>query len=175
MNPRRLLSDQLDTWSDTNAERTDCHIAKAPQSSPAQTAPTQGDPPRLPDRTLQTLWQTGMQVRRRARSWSQVLSFGQLPGVETANGLRTTGVSRSGCRVRCQLPASPRDLGGGLRDQPRTSPPSRGALKIRHDWRAGHPPCDDDRCEFGRRAPRQYARRLARRRPNGFANCGDSR
>ena len=175
MNASCLLSDQSDTWSDIDAKQIHRYTTETPRRSAAQTASAQSDPPRLPHRALQTMWQTGMQVRRRARSWSQVLSFGQLPGVETANGLRTTGVSRSGCRVRCQLPASPRDLGGGLRDQPRTSPPSRGALKIHHDWRAGHPPCDYDRCEFGRRAPRQYARRLARRRPNGFANCGDSR
>ena len=174
MNFRRLRSDQLDTWSDINAERTDFRIAKTPQSSPAQTAPTQGDPPRLPHRALQTMWQTGMQVRRRPRSWPQVLSFGELPGLAAANGLRTTGVSRSDCGVGCQLPASSRDLGGDLRDQPRTSAPSRGALKSCHDRSACRPPCND-RCEFGRRAPCQYARRLARRRTTGFANNGDSR
>jgi hypothetical protein len=174
MNPTRLRSDQLDTWSDINAERTYCHIAQTPQSSPAQAAATEGDPPRLPHRALQTMWQTGMQVRRRPRSWPQVLSFGKLPGLAPANGLRTAGVLRSDCGVPVELPASPRDLGGGLRDQPRTSAPSRGALKRRHDRSACRPPCDD-RCEFGRRAPRQYARRLARRQPNGFANCGDSR
>ena len=174
MNASRIRSDQLDTWSDINAERTHYHIAKTPQSSPAQTAPTQGDPPRLPHRAIQTMWQTGMQVRRRPRSWPQVLSFGELPGFAATNGLRTAGVLRSDCEVPCQLPASPRDFGGGLRDQPRTSAPSRGALKSRHDRSAGHPPCNA-RCESRRRAPCQYARRLARRRPNGFANNGDSR
>ena len=174
MNSSGIRSDQLDTWSDINAERTHYHIAETPQSSPAQTALAQSDPPRLPHRTLQTMWQTGMQVRRGPRSWPQVLSFGELPGFAAANGLRTAGVLRSDCEVPCQLPASPRDLGSGLRDQPRTSAPSRGALKSCHDRSASRPP-SDDRCEFGRRAPCQYGRRLARRRTTGFANYGDSR
>jgi hypothetical protein len=32
----------------------------------------------------------------------------------------------------------------------------------------------DDRCDFGRCIACQYARKLARRQPNGFTNCGDS-
>ena len=174
MDLRRLRSDQLYTWSDINAERTHHRIAKTPQSSPAQTTLAQSDRPWLPHRALQTMWQSGMQVRRRPRSWPQILSFGELSGVAAANGLRTAGVLRSDCEVPCQLPARPRDLGGGLRDQPRTSASSRGALKSCHDRNASRPP-RDDRCEFGRCAPCQYARRLARRRTTGFANYGDSR
>jgi hypothetical protein len=174
MNSSRIQSDQLNTWSDINAQRIRRHIAKTPQGSFAPTASTPGDPPRFPHRALQTMWQTGMQVRRRSRSWPQVLSFGELPGLAAANGLRAAGVLRSDCRVPRQLPPSPRDLGGDLRDQPRTAAPSRGALKDRHERSPFRPPCDY-RCGIGRRAPRQYARRLARRRPEGFANCGDSR
>src|SRR4051794_8475032 len=105
MDPRRLRSDQLDTWSDINAERTHFDIAKTSQSSPAQTALAHSDPPWLPHRALQTMWQSGMQMRRRPRSWPQILSFGELPGVAAANGLRTTGVLRSDCEVPSQLPA----------------------------------------------------------------------
>jgi hypothetical protein len=172
MNASYLLSDQLDPWSAIDAKRIHCHTTETPRRPPAQTAAAPSGSPRLPHRALQTMWQTGMQVRRRARSWSQVLSFGELPGLAAANGLRTAGVLRPDCGVPRQLPAHPRDLGGDLRDQPRTSPPSRGALNSGHHRTAGRPP-RDDRCEFGRRAPGQYARRLARRRPNGFANCGD--
>src|ERR1017187_4623554 len=113
-----LRSDQLYTWSDKNAERTHCRIAETPQSPPAPTTPAQSDPARLPHRALQTMWQAGMQMRRRSRSWPQVLSFGELPGLAAANGLRAAGVLRSDCRVPRQLPPSPRDLGGDLRDQP---------------------------------------------------------
>ena len=174
MNSSRIQSDQLNTWSDRNAQGIRRHIAKTPQSTSAPTATAPGGPSRFSHRALQTMWQTRMQVRRRPRSWPQVLSFGELPGLAAANGLRTAGVSRSDCGVPCQLPASPRDLGGGLRDQPRTVAPARGALKSRHDRSTFRPPCDD-RCGIGRRAPCQYARRLARRRAQGFANYGDSR
>src|SRR5215471_3072147 len=126
MNLSRIQSDQLHTWSDINAQRIRHHIAKTPQSSFAPTATPPGDPPWFPDRALQTMWQTGMQMRRRPWSWPQVLSFGELPGLAAANGLRTAGVSRSDFGVPCQLPASPRDLGGDLGNQPRTVTPSRG-------------------------------------------------
>lgn len=169
-----LPSDQLYTWSARNAKRCHFRIAKTPPSSPAPTAPAQSDPARLPHRALQTMWQAGMQMRRRSRSWPQVLSFGELPGLAAANGLRPAGVLRSGCRVPCQLPPGPRGLRGDLRDQPRTAAPSRGALKDRHERSTFRPPCDN-RWEIGRRAPRQYARRLARRQPRLLANCGGSR
>ena len=61
-----------------------------------------------------------------------------------------------------QLPPSPRDPGGDLRDQPRTAAPPRGALKAYHAPNAFCPP-HTDRCGIGRRTPRQYARSLARR------------
>jgi hypothetical protein len=173
MSASRLQSDQLDTWSDINAKRIHCHTAKTPRRPAAQTASAQSDSSRLTHRALQTMWQTGLQMRGRSRSWPQVLSFGELSGFPAANGLRPTGVLRSDCRVACQLSAGPRDFGGDLRDQPRTSPPSRGTLNSEHERSTDHRPCDD-RCEFGRPAPRQHARRLARRQPNGFANCGDS-
>src|SRR5216684_3814748 len=93
-------SDQLDTWSDIHEEdRACCQLAKTPSSPPAPTAPAQGDPARLADRALQTLWQARMQMRRRPRPWPQVLSFGELPGIAAADGLCAAGISRSDCRV----------------------------------------------------------------------------
>ena len=169
-----LMSDQLYTWSDSNAERTHCRFAKTPPSSPAPTASAPRDPARFPHRALQTMWQAGMQMRRRPRSWPQVLSVGELSRPAAANGLRAAGVSCSDGRVPRQLPSSPRDLGGHLRDQPRTAAPSGGALKDRYERSAFRPP-HTDRCGIGRRAPRQYARRLARRRPQLFDHCGGRR
>ena len=74
---------------------------------------------------------------------------------------------------RCQLPPSPRDSGGNLRDQPRTTAPSRGTLKGRHERIPGCPP-RPDRCGIGRHPPGQYAGRLARQRFPGFAHRGGS-
>src|SRR5437870_9831081 len=98
-------SDQLYTWSDRNEEkRAGCHLEATSSGSPAPTASTQGDPARLANRAPQTLWQARVQVRRWSRSWAQVLSFGELSGLASANGLCAAGFSPSDCRVRCQLP-----------------------------------------------------------------------
>src|ERR671919_140666 len=165
---RRLQSDQLYTWSDDYSRPTHRCTAEASQRSLAPTAPAESDPPRLPDRALQTMWQAGMQMRRRSRPWPQVLSFDQLPGLAAANGLRAAGVIRAHGGVPGQLPPNPRDPGGDLRDQPRIAAPPRGALRDGDAPSAFCPP-RTDRCGIGRRTPRQYARRLARRQSKDFA------
>ncbi len=81
-----------------------------------------------------------------------------------ANGLCPARVLRTGERVPGQLPPRSPDLGGDLRDQPRAPTPSREALKDRHERSAVIPP-RTDRSGTGRRAPRQYARQLARPQP----------
>ena len=159
-----LLSDQLLTWSDENIEADHRRLAKAPPSAPAPIAPTQGCPPWFPHRALQTLWQARLQMRPRPRSWPQVLSVGKLSRPAPANGLRPARVLRAGERVPGQLPPRPPDPGGDLRDQPRAPATSREALKDRHERSAVNPP-RTDRSGTRRRAPRQYARQLARPRP----------
>src|SRR6478609_9087428 len=124
-----IQSDQLYTWSDENPEPAHCRIAKTPQRSSAPTASAPVDPPRFSHRALQTMRQAGMQMRRRSRPWTQVLFVGQLPRFAAANGLCAAGVLRPNCRVPGQLPSSPRDPRGDLRDQPRTAAPPRAALK----------------------------------------------
>ena len=159
-----LVSDQLLTWSDENIEADHRRLAKAPPSAPAPIAPAQSGPSRFPHRALQTLWQARLQMRRRPRSWPQVLSVGKLSRPAPANGLRPARVLRAGERVPGQLPPRPPDPGGDLRDQPRAPTPSREALRDRHERSALSPP-RADRSGTGRRAPRQYARQLARPGP----------
>ena len=134
-----LVSDQLLAWSDENSETDHRRLAKAPPSAPAPIAPAQSCPSRFPHRALQTLWQARLQVRRRPRSWPQVLSVGKLSRPAPANGLRPARVLRAGERVAGQLPPRPPDLGGDLRDQPRAPTPSREALRDRHERSAAHP------------------------------------
>ena len=161
---RELSSDQLYTWSDENSETDHRRLAKAPPSAPAPIAPAQSYPPGFSHRALQTLWQARLQVRRRPRSWPQILPVGKLSRPAPANGLCPARVLCAGERVPGQLPPRPPDLGGDLRDQPRAPAPSRGALKHRHERSAVNPP-RTDRSGTGRRAPRQHARQLARPRP----------
>src|SRR5262249_12547601 len=124
-----LSSDQLFTWSDENIETDYDRLAKAPPSAPAPIAPAQSGPPWFPHRALQTLWQARMQMRRRPRSWPQILPVGELSRLTPANGLHPARVLRPGERVPGQLPPRSPGLGGDLRDQPRTPAPSREALR----------------------------------------------
>jgi hypothetical protein len=159
-----LLSDQLLAWSDENVETDHRRLAQAPPSAPAPTAPAESSPPWFPHRALQTLWQARLQMRPRPRSWPQVLPVGELSRPASTNGLRPARVLRAGERVSGQLPPRPPGLGGDLRDQPRTLTPSREAVRDRHERSAASPP-RADRFRTGRRAPRQYARQLARPGP----------
>jgi hypothetical protein len=169
-----LQSDHLYAWSDEYTERTRRCTAKTPRRSCASTAPAQIDPARLPHRALQAMRQAELQMRRRAWTWAQILSFGELSGPATANGLRATGCLWANGGVSRQLPPKPRDFGDDLRDQPRIAAPSRGALARHHERVAGPSP-RPDRYGIGRRASRQYARRLARRQPGEFVLFGGSR
>jgi len=167
-----LGSDQWYTWSDESTERATGRLAKTPRVPSAPTAPAPIHPAWVLDRALQTMRQTRMQMRRRTRSWPQVLSVGKLPRPTTANGLRATRVVRANRGVPGQLSSSPRNLRGDLRDQPRTAAPSRGALKNRCE-RATGCPSHAARSGDGRRVARQYACRLARRQSK-FCGSGGS-
>jgi hypothetical protein len=169
-----IESDQLYTWSDENPESARCRITETPPCAPAPTASAPSHPPRLSHRTLQTMRQTGMQMRRRPGPWPQVLFVGQLSQLTAANGLRAAGVLRSNGRIPGQLSSSARNPGGHLRDQSRTAAPPRGALRSHHEPSPFCPPTAD-RCGIGRHTPRQYAGSLARRRSNGLAHRGGSR
>jgi len=162
MNWLRILSDQLYTWSASYDQQIDVRLAKAPSGPPPQTASACSHPSWLSHRTLQALWQAGLQVRQGPRSRSQVLPVGKLSPLAPADGLCAPGVSRPDQKVPGQLSACSRDLRGDLRDQSRATAPPRGALR-----------CPDERTVFlahrahrsaiGRRSPRQYPRGLARR------------
>ena len=172
LNP--LQSDQLYTWSDGNTKTIDRWLAQTPSSAAAPTAAARCHLAWLSHRALQTLWQTGMQVCRRPRSWSQILSFGKLPGPATANGLCATGVLRADQRVPGQLPASARAFRTDLRDQPRTPAPKRGAVKGLCEHSTLHPSRPAG-CRVGWCAPRQHARSVARQRPALLHRDGGSR
>jgi hypothetical protein len=166
-----LVSDQLLTWSDEYSETDHRRLAKAPPSAPAPIAPAQSYPPWFSHRALQALWQARLQMRRRPRSWPQVLPVGKLSRPAPANGLRPARVLRTGERAAGQLPPRSSDPGGDLRDQPRAPATSREALRNRHERTAASPPCTD-RSGTGRRAPRQHARQLARPRSPLDRHCG---
>lgn len=169
MSVHRLRSDQFDMWSDWDDRGTHFHPQTPPQTPAAQTASSGVGPARLTHRALQALWQTRVQVRRWSRTRPQVLPVRELPGPSASNGLRPAGRLRPDQRACSQLSSSPRDPRRDLRDQPRTAAPSRGALRGSGEsgFHCAHHP---HRFPVWRRAPRQHARDLARRRA-GVAAC----
>jgi hypothetical protein len=168
-----LESVQLYTWSDEHTKGIRCRTAKTSQCSCAPTASAQIDSAGIHHRAIQALWQAGMQMRRRARSWSQVLSVSELSRPASTDGLCAAGGLRRDGGIDRQLSPNARNSGDNLRDQPRIVAPSRGALK-RHHERVTARSSRSDRCAIGRRASRQYARRLAQRGPKEYVFCGGS-
>ena len=170
----RLQSDQLSTWSDGIPDTIDRRLAQTPSSAAAATAAARYHPAGLSHRALQTLRQARMQVCRRPRSWSQVLSVSKLSGPTAADGLCAAGVLRADQRVAGQLPANSRASRTDLRDQPRTPASPRGTVKglCEHSTRHSSRPAG---CRVGWCAPRQYARSVARQRPALLHHGGGSR
>jgi hypothetical protein len=175
MNFHELVSDQLYVWSVSN-DRTNHSGAQATaQATAAQAAAARRCASRLVDRTLQALWQSQLQVRSRSRPWAQVLPVGELSGPVAADGLRPSSRLRADQRARSQLHPGSRDLGGDLRDQPRTAASTRTTLRRNGEpgtTPVAHRPhrflscCD---------AARQHAGRLYRGRRDGYSLCGGQR
>ena len=159
MSVPRLLSDHVYDWSARSIQQVILGIAQAPTEFVARAAAIGCDLARLADRALQTLWQARLQMRRRPRSWPQVLPVGELSRPAAANGLCAAGsLTLQTTRVRWPITTAPaQSLGGDLRDQPRAPAPPRGALRARHERSALIAPASID-AATGRRAPRQHAR-----------------
>src|SRR6202048_421126 len=128
MNRSILLSDQSLTWS-AHGRSSVVEVAQASRPVAAANAGSGHAAQGLAHRALQALRQTWLQMCRRPRSWSQVLSVRELSRAPAANGLRAPGRLRRRDRTSGELSPSPRDHRGDLRDQPRTLARPRGALR----------------------------------------------
>ena len=174
MNEHGLLSDPLYNWSVRN-DRSDFFSPQATAQATASQAAAAGlGPPRLPDRALQALRQSELQVRTGSRPWAQVLPLGELSGPLATDGLRAASRARAGQRMGGQLQAGSRDPGGDLRDQPRTTTAARAALRRNGepDATVAHRP---RRSYRWRNAAGQHARGHDRRRSDVHALRGGRR
>jgi len=161
MTSSQISSDQLFTWSATHESQIHVPVEKAPPGASAQTSLPDSYPARLAYRTLQTLWQAGLQMREGSWSRPQVLPVCELSPYAPENGVRTARVLPADEEVSYELSARSQDLRGDLRDQSRTAAQARGALR-NPDERNGFLAHRHHRSEIGRCPPRQYARDLAR-------------
>lgn len=155
-------SDQFYTWSANHAGRIHCNASAAARIAVTGTTTFRRGAPGLAYRTLQALWQTGLQMCPRPWAWPQVLSFGESSERAAGNGVCAPGRSCAGCRISGQLPPYSPHPRRALRHQSRALAPPRGVLSDGHGrddhpahWLPRHPP---------RWHPhRQHARRLAGR------------
>ena len=168
-----LLSDQFFTWS-ANGRYSVVHFAQTPSAIAEANASVRDALAWLAHRTLQALRQTGLQVCRRPRPWSQVLPIRELSRPPAANGLRAASRLHRRRRAPGELSPRSRDHRGDLRDQSRTITPPRGAIRG-----VGEPVAAVahrlHRPAIGRRTHRQHARGLAHRRARAGADRGDLR
>ena len=168
------LSDQLYTWSDIHAEQELRHPAATPQNTFTPAPPFGSRAARVAHRALQTLRQTGLQVRQRPRSRPQVLPLSQSHRCAATDGLRASGHSDPSGRVSGQLPAHPRGPRRALCDQLRTAPPPRGVLSHAGERRP-HGAHRDPRSFPCCHPHRQHARSLARSRDPILCERGGQR
>jgi hypothetical protein len=166
-----ILSDQLYTWSDEHTNRTSCCATQTPQCPCASDAARSIYPARLFNREIQAMRQAGMQMRRWAWTWPQVLSFGELSGPAAPDGLRAPRGLWANFGFSRQLSSDARDPGRDLQDQPRVVASARGTLTRQYEPLASRLSITDRRAGWLGNSG-QYAGRLARRKQDEFIYCG---
>jgi hypothetical protein len=166
-----ILSDQLFTWSDEHTNRASCSATQTPPCPCASDAARSIYPARLFNREIQAMRQARMQMCRWARTWTQVLSFGELSGPSAADGLRAPRGLWASFGVSRELSSDARDSGRDLRDQPRVVAPARGTLTRQYGPLASRLSITDRRAGW-LGSSGQYAGRLARRKPDEFIYFG---
>jgi hypothetical protein len=164
MNKNTIRSDQLYNWSDNEPFRFPCRTDSA-TSGPAQATATARTlySAGFVDRTLQALWQTGLQVCPGSRAWPQVLSIGQPTRRSAPDGLCSGGVLSTGLRVPPQLPASASTAGADLQPQSRVVTAPDEVLSLKHKHGAFSIPA---RSGYGRDARRQLSAKLVASQPS---------
>ena len=114
----KVESVQLYNYTDEHITEKNNLPSKTPNSS-CQTnrGDRFADPARLFDRTLHSLWEARLQVRRNSRTWSQIFFIGQLSWSQTRTALCTAKVPETGESVCNQLPEGKTNLRGDLQHQ----------------------------------------------------------
>lgn len=135
MNKNTIISDQLYNWSENESFQFPCRADPA-TSGPGQASATARTlySARFIDRTLQTLWQTGLQVCPGPGTRPQVLPIGQPTRHQAPDGLCSGGVPSAGYRVPPQLPASASTAGEDLQPQSRVVTAPDEVLSLKQTW-----------------------------------------
>jgi hypothetical protein len=129
MKDTSLISDQLYTGSEIYENKDECLPSKKKKDTHKQTAPPGLHPSGDADRAVQTLWKDRLQMCRRARSRSQILSIRKQTGHSPGNGLCASVLPRPSYRVFGEQPSCAESPRGDLRDQSRTDASQTASLK----------------------------------------------
>lgn len=155
----KLISDQLNNWSDIDERQINRISSPQAKDSHKQAPASRCHSARFSDQTLQALWKARMQVCWRPWAWSQVLPFRQSAWRPTENGLYSAEIPGTSRRVCREFSQDKTAFGGNQLDKPRTSSPSRTAIGVSHGTsRSQHD--DSLLCQHSRNKPSrcQYAR-----------------
>lgn len=164
-----MLSDQLIDWSD-NEETKRCLIAeKAPTTRPA-THPTRNRSSWLTYRTLQTLWETRMPLRRGSRPRSKVLLIDQSIGSSSTDALRPSELSQTGGELPGSLSKDSTNPERDCEHQPRAFKASRDIVERVHARSGSGFGHGHDQGQRRRHTARQYARGVDAGE-NGSSSC----
>ena len=129
MREDRIESEQSIDCTD---EPTEAFSRFAPEKKSRPTRPgsfhRSTHPSGLSDRALPPLRETGLQVRRWAGTWSQVLPLRQLSRSETTAAVCPGAVPRTGQPIPGQLSEAEEPPREHLRHQPRTAAKENGAV-----------------------------------------------
>ena len=171
MKRNKLLSDQLLKWSDEYAKTVYRVLEATANGSGPSVALAAGCAARVLDRTLQTLWKTGLPVCARARAWAQVLSLRQPIWRIPSGRLRSPELPQRGRTVPGELSSDQGNPQGDFRYQFRTATP-QGAVVGNQDVLRDP---DRHRCGRGSDARGQYAWPISTDRVRGDFEHGGER
>jgi hypothetical protein len=174
MNSSVILSDHFFTWSDIYAKEILRRLAKTPSGSAGQAAAPRWHPSRFSHRTLQALWQAGLQMRQGSRPWPQILLVRELSECAPASGLCSAEPSCGDQEIPRPLSTRSRNLRADLRDQPRAAASPRGALRA-HDEYCFFLAHRAHGSSISKHDRRQHARELVGLFTPCFDHCGGNR
>jgi hypothetical protein len=119
MKSNSVKSDQLIKWSEYYESKIYSYFTSKKKDSFAQT-PTSGSYCAwFLDRTLQTLWQTWVQMCQWQRPWTQILSVGEQAWYQATNGLCSSRFKAKGRRIFGKLSKNKNYFRRTLRNQSR--------------------------------------------------------
>lgn len=124
-----IVSDHHDNWSGELSEPINPFSPKPASRSRSPATAAAFSAPRIPDRAVQALRQTRLQVRSGARTRAQVLPVDQSTRRPTRHGLCPTRFARDCRPISRKLSFDSTDPGSNLQHQPRATASQRALIE----------------------------------------------